>query len=121
MNVLVGCEESGKVREAFIRRGHVAYSNDLIPARDGGAHLQMCVTKAIISQQWDIIILHPECTAMSLSGNRWYGRGMPMHNKRIDAIAYTKRLWALAKKHARIGCALENPTSVLWKELGEPQ
>lgn len=68
MRVLVGCEESGKVRDAFDLRGHEAWSNDLVPCRTGGRHLQMCVTKAIKEYgPWDIIILHPDCTAMSLS------------------------------------------------------
>lgn len=122
MRVLIGCEESGKVRDAFIRHGHDAWSNDLIPARNGGPHLQMCVMEAIENYgPWDIIILHPECSKMSLSGNRWYGAGMPFVDERNTAIKWTKRLWHLAINHARIGCALENPTSVLWKYIGRPQ
>lgn len=67
MRILIGCEESGKVRDAFIKLGHDAWSNDLIPARNGGAHLQKCVKKAIVEDwPWDIIILHPDCTALSL-------------------------------------------------------
>lgn len=44
-----------------------------------------------------------------------------MNQKRTQAIAWTKDLWALAKKHAKKGCALENPTSVIWKHIGQPQ
>lgn len=122
MRVLVGCEESGKVRDAFARLGHDAWSNDLLPARNGGQHLQMCVKQAIVNEgQWDLIILHPVCTAMALSGNRWYGTGMPRNQERVDAIEWTAELWDLAKRHARVGAALENPTGVLWKRIGTPQ
>lgn len=121
MRVLVGCEESGKVRDAFARLGHDAWSNDLIPARNGGKHLQVDVMDAITSSDWDIIILHPSCTAMSLSGNRWYGKGMPRHKQRKDDVEWTITLWELAKKHSKIGCALENPTSVIWYYIGKPQ
>ena len=71
--VLVGCEESGIVRDAFKRRGWDAWSNDLVAARHGGKHLQKDVTKAIKEDgPWDLIILHPDCTALALSGNRHY-------------------------------------------------
>ena len=119
LRVLIGCEESGTVREAMRRRGHDAWSCDLVQARDGSPyHLQMDVMEAIVLGPWDIIILHPDCSAMACSGNRWYGRGMPMHDKRIDAVEWTIRLWERAKKFARIGCALENPKGVIWTALG---
>lgn len=122
MRVLVGCEESGKVRDAFIAKGHDAWSNDLVEARNGGPHLRKCVKRAIVEDgPWDIIILHPDCTRLSLSGNRWYGVNMPNHDARIEAVLWTIDLWDLAKKHARIGCALENPTGVIWKYIGAPQ
>lgn len=122
MRVLVGCEESGKVRDAFEKLGHDAWSNDLIPARNGGNHLMMDVRYAITEYgPWDIIILFPECTAMCLSGNRWYGKGMPHNDKRIEAVVWTNSTWQLAKKHSRVGCALENPTGVLWPVIGTPQ
>jgi len=118
--VLIGCEESGKVRDAFIADGHDAFSNDIIEARNSGPHLQKCVKHAIVEDgPWDIIILHPDCTKLSLSGNRWYGEGTLRHQERLDAIIWTVDLWKLAKDHARIGCALENPASVIWKHLEE--
>lgn len=121
MKVLVGCEESGKVRDAFARLGHDAWSNDLIPARNGGNHLQWNVFDALTRRRWDIIVLHPPCTALSLSGNRWYGKKMPRHQERLDAIDWTIKLWKLAKDVAKVGCALENPTSVIWQHIGQPQ
>lgn len=122
LRVLVGCEESGVVRNAFLAMGHDAYSNDLIPARNGGPHLQMCVKEAIVRfGPWDIIILHWECTAMAVSGNRHYAEGTPGWPQRCAALDWAEDLWNLAKKYARIGCAFENPASVLWSRIGKPQ
>lgn len=118
MRVLVGCEESGKVRDAFAGLGHEAWSCDIIEARNGGRHLQMDVFDAIEKHgPWDIIILHPPCTALALSGNRWYGKGKARHSERLEAIGWTVRLWNTAKRHARVGCVLENPTSVIFGYL----
>ena len=75
--------------------------------------------EVIPTRRWGLIILHPDCTAMAVSGNRWYGRGMPLHHKREQAIAWTVKLWELAKKHAdRV--ALENPVSVIFQHLDAP-
>jgi len=123
MLVLVGCEESGVVRRAFAARGHEAWSNDLEPARDGDPHhLQMDVMDAIGMAPWDLIILHPVCQFMCLSGNKHYGRGMPKHHLRVFALQWTAKLWNKARARAYKGVAMENPTSVLWGHLGvKPQ
>jgi len=122
MRVLIGCEESGTVRDEFNKLGHDAWSNDLIPARNGGKHLQKCVKKAIIEDgPWDIIILHYDCTKTAVSGNRWYGQGTPGNNERLKDIEFASDLWELAKKHAKTGCAYENPVSVIWNKIGKPQ
>lgn len=114
LKVLVACEFSGKVREAFRKLGHDAWSNDLLPADDGSEfHIQDDCMEAIKSRQWDLIIMHPPCTALAVSGNRWYGKGMPKHNERLESIKWTLDLWELAKSHARIGVAMENPVGVL--------
>lgn len=120
MKILVGCEESGKVREAFRKLGHDAWSCDLLPPRDGSIHhFEGDIFDYIKhSGGWDIIILHPPCTALSLSGNRWYGHNMPRHQERLDTIRWTMNLWEMAKRTAKIGCVLENPTSVIWRHLG---
>ena len=71
MRVLVGCETSGKVREAFRKRGHDAYSCDLLPADDGsGFHYQYDV-RYILDNSWDLAIFHPPCTRLCNSGVRW--------------------------------------------------
>ena len=70
MNVLVGCERSGVIREAFRKRGHDAYSCDLVPSDDGSPfHLQMDVRIALSERgPWDLFIAHPECRFLANSG-----------------------------------------------------
>lgn len=117
LNVLVGCESSGTVREAFLRRGHDAYSCDLLPADDGSdRHLQCDVVEAIVSRKWDLIILHPPCTALCVSGNAHYGRGKAKHQERIRAVAWTRMLWSVATTRCK-HVALENPVGMLSKVL----
>ena len=112
MRVLVACESSGKVREAFRALGHDAWSNDILPADDGSDfHIQGdCVD--VIKRGWDLIVMHPPCTALAVSGNRWYGRGMPKHQNRLDSIKWTVDLFNMAKEYApRV--AMENPVGVI--------
>ena len=119
MRALVACEESGVVRDAFRARGHDAWSNDLQPARNGGPHLQMDCLYAIYDHgPWDFIGFHPDCTAMAVSGNAHYGRGMPRHQERVDALSWTKGMWELIKVKARIAY-MENPASMLWGAVSE--
>lgn len=107
------------MRDAFAALGHDAWSNDLIPARNGGQHLQMCVKEAIRQGEWDIIILHPPCTALAVSGNSTYGTGMKKNHERKKALEWTADLWRLAFMYCpRI--ALENPVGVLHEVLGKP-
>jgi hypothetical protein len=61
---------------------------------------------------WHMIILHPPCTALAVSGNRWYGEGMPNHEDRKNAQLWTEELWSLAIHKADFVC-LENPVGVL--------
>lgn len=102
MNVLVGCEFSGVVRDAFTSRGHNAWSCDLKPALNGGNHFQGDIMQVLDdTSYWDIIILHPECTAMALCGNKHYGVGMPLHRRRQEAVVWTSKLWDKAKEKVR--------------------
>ena len=121
MDVLIGCEESGAVRDEFRAAGHNAWSCDLVPSRSSNEyHIQGDVKEAIKSRHWDLIILHPDCTKLACSGNRWYGKGTEGHSKRLEAIEWTIDLWELAKSKARF-VALENPKGVLSKPMGKPQ
>ena len=113
MNVLVACECSGKVREAFRSRGHNSWSNDLQPADDGSEyHYHGDCFEAIKAQKWDLIIMHPPCTCLAVSGNRWYGKGMPRHQDRLDSIQWTMRLWDTAVMQCE-RVAMENPVGVI--------
>lgn len=73
MRVLVACEFSGTVREAFATRGHDAWSCDLLHTDRPGQHYQ-CDVQDVISQSWDLMVAHPPCTYLANSGVRWlYG------------------------------------------------
>ena len=113
MRVLIACEYSGTVREAFRRLGHDVWSCDLLQSDDNSPyHIQGdCIP--VIKQGWDIIIMHPPCTALAVSGNAHYGTGMAKHNERLNSIQWTIKLFELAKQHAAVGVAMENPVGVL--------
>lgn len=117
MKVLVGCEESQIVCRTFRDAGIEAYSCDLQPTRGNPEwHFQQDIMEVIPVRKWGLIILHPDCTKMAVSGNRWYGRGTPRHQERLNQIEWTLRLWELAKKHSdRV--VLENPVSVIFSHL----
>ncbi len=70
MRVLVACEFSGVVRDAFTRRGHLATSCDLLPSETLGHHVRADVL-TILDQAWDLMIAHPPCTYLAVSGARW--------------------------------------------------
>lgn len=113
----MGCEFSAEMRDAFAGYGWDAWSCDLLPSEQGGQHIQGDVCEAV-KRGWDLIILHPPCTAIALCGNRWYGRGMPKHHERIAALEWTAALWHLAKEHAP-QVALENPKNTLGAVIGK--
>ena len=113
MRVLVGCEESQEVCKAFRAKGHEAYSCDLLDC--SGNYPQWHFKKDVfcaISDGWDLIILHPPCTALAVSGNAWYGKGMQKHKERIKAVKWTVNLFDYAKNKAK-KVAMENPVGVL--------
>ncbi len=68
--ILIACEYSGRVRDAFIRHGHNAISCDLLPSETPGPHIQGDVID-LLQQQWDLVIAHPPCTRLCNSGVRW--------------------------------------------------
>lgn len=71
MLVLVACEYSGRVRDAFAARGHAAYSCDILPTESPGPHFQ-CDVREILSWSWDLVIAFPPCTRLTTTGNRWF-------------------------------------------------
>lgn len=72
MKVLIACEYSGRVREAFRAKGHDAWSCDLLPSEDGSNyHIQGDVLKELQPGRWDLMIAHPDCTRLTNAGVRW--------------------------------------------------
>lgn len=108
MKVLVACEYSGIVRDAFTKKGFDATSCDILPTESEGKHYQGDVLD-ILDDGWDLMIAHPPCTHLSVSGARWFTEGKkPMH-LRDDAIKFVKLLMDAPIKHI----AIENPVSVI--------
>ena len=120
MNILIGCECSGTIRQRFRDAGHNAWSCDLKPAEDGSEfHKELDVFFMVMSarlfcdsKRWDLIILHPDCTALTVAGNHVYAAGKPKYHERRKALRETAMLWNLARQHAKC-VALENPQGVL--------
>ena len=91
MRVLVACEYSGRVRDAFIRRGHEAMSCDILPTDVPGLHYQGDV-RDILGDGWDLMVAHPPCTYMTNSGVTWLHKDPTRWAKLDDAAAFFKML-----------------------------
>lgn len=115
LKVLVACEYSGTVRDAFAVLGHDAISCDLLPTDAPGPHYEGSVLD-MLGESWDLIIAHPPCTALTVAGNSTYGEGQPKYQERLDSVAWTVSLWrAMVKASPRV--CMENPVGVL-RRLG---
>lgn len=114
MKVLIGCEESQAVCKAFRERDIEAYSCDIQECSGEYIHLQMpfWMTEAIDLKKWDLIIMHPPCTCISVSGNATYALGMLKHDCRIQAVKWTQKLWDYATSKCNY-VAMENPVGCL--------
>ena len=121
MKVLVACEYSGVVRDAFIRLGHEAISCDLLDTDVPGPHYKGDIFD-MLGQGWDLVIAHPPCTALAVSGNSTYAKGMPKHEERLKAAVWTKELWEACKAVSPKVC-FENPVGTLrtYTDLPKPQ
>lgn len=115
MKVLVACEYSGRVRNAFIKLGHDAMSCDLLPSEAPGPHYQGNVFD-IINDGWDLMIAHPPCTYLSVSGMHWTARGLRDPKLTEDALDFVLRL--MDAPIERI--AIENPVSVISSRIRKP-
>lgn len=111
LRVLVACEYSGKVRDAFRALGHEAMSCDLLPTDAPGPHY---VGDALdmLEQSWDLIIAHPPCTALTVAGNSTYGEGQPKYQERLDSVKWTVKFWNKCRAASPRVC-MENPVGVL--------
>jgi site-specific DNA-cytosine methylase len=114
VRVLVACEFSGIVRDAFGARGHYAWSCALLPGERGGPHIQRDI-RDVDMTEFDLCIAHPPCTHLCSSGARWW------KSRRVEqamAIAFVNHLWA----HGPKKMAIENPIGVLSRpeHMGKP-
>lgn len=112
MRVLVACEFSGIVRDAFAARGHDAWSCDLLPTERPGNHIQGDVLKHL-DDGWDLMIAHPPCTHLAVSGARWFKEKSA---QQYDALLFVDRL--LRCWIPKI--ALENPIGVISTKIRKP-
>ncbi len=120
MRVLVACEFSGIVRDAFRAKGHDSWSCDLLPTERPGNHIQGDVLE-VLDQGWDLMIAHPPCTYLTCAGNKWfkseYADRFPTRlQDREAAIRFCK---TLSGAHVP-GIAIENPIGVLSTRWRKP-
>ncbi len=115
LRVLVACEYSGTVRDAFRALGHHAVSCDLLPTDAPGPHHQGDVAE-LLGAGWDLMIAHPPCTYLSVSGMHWTARGLRDPQLTEDALAFVRLL--MSAPIPRI--AVENPISVISSRIRKP-
>jgi len=122
LRVLVACEESQAVTQAFRNLGHEAYSCDLLPCSGGHPewHYQQDIFE-VIDQEWDLMIAHPPCTYLAVSGARWLynkdgSKNEERYRNQAEAIEFVGRLMNARIKHK----AIENPISVISSEIRKP-
>ena len=107
MKVLIACEFSGIVRDAFIKRGHDAVSCDLLPTERPGPHIQSDVFD-LFDEQWDLMVAFPPCTYLCNSGVRWLSGSSARWSKMTMAGAFFRTFLEIKSRHCcRI--AVENP------------
>ena len=114
MKVLVACEYSGRVRDAFIRGGHDAMSCDLLPTDAPGPHYQGDLFD-VIDYPWDLLIAHPPCTHLAVSGSRHFD-AKRMDGRQQSAAAFFMQIVRRSAHIKRV--AIENPVCVmssLWR------
>jgi len=123
MKVLVACEESQAITKEFRKLGYEAYSCDLIPCSGGHPewHIQGDALKEAYSGKYDLMIAHPPCTFLAVSGNRWlYNKDGSKNQERWEnrdkALLFVKQLMDAPIKHI----AIENPISVISSQIRKP-
>jgi len=112
VKVLIACEFSGVVRDAFIAAGHDAVSCDLLPTERPGPHIQGDVLE-VLEDGWDLMIAHPPCTHLAVSGARWF---KDKKTEQEESLDFVRKL--LAAPIPKI--ALENPISIISSRIRKP-
>lgn len=115
MKVLVACEMSGRVREAFRKLGHDAYSCDFMASEIPGQHLRGDVMDLCYDEKlgWDMMIAFPPCTYLAVSGARWFKDRKHLQS---DALVFVQILMSSPIKHI----AIENPIGVISSKIRKP-
>ena len=114
MRVLVACEYSGRVRDAFIRRGHDAMSCDLLPTEVPGPHHQGPV-EDVLYDGWDLMVAHPPCTHLAVSGSRHFERKIA-DGSQAAALDFVRLLMDAPIDR----WCIENPVSVISSAIRPP-
>jgi len=114
MKVLVACEFSGIVREAFRARGHDAWSCDLLPSEIPGNHIQDDVLKHL-NDGWDLIIAHPPCTRLANSGVRWLYERHLWLDLAVATLFFNE--FQILGNNPRVKVCIENPIPHIWAKL----
>lgn len=115
MRVLVACEYSGTVREAFRARGHDVTSCDLLPADDASPHHYQGDVRDILNDGWDLMIAHPPCDHLAVSGARWFAQ------KRADGRQQAALDFVRLLLNVNIEkIAIENPVSIISSHIKKP-
>ena len=112
MKVLIACEYSGRVRDAFLALGHDAMSCDLLPTDVEGPHHMGDVTE-LLHMGWDLMIAHPPCTHLAVSGSRWFKDKV---KEQAEALVFVQTL--MDAPIPKI--AIENPVSVISSRIRKP-
>lgn len=113
MKILIACECSGRVRESFRKLGHDAWSCDLLPSDDNSPyHIQGDVLE-LLDKGWDMMIAHPPCTHLAVSGARWF---KDKQQEQVEALEFVRTL--LNAPIPKI--ALENPVSIISTKIRKP-
>lgn len=112
LKVLVACEYSGTVRDAFSRLGHDATSCDLLPTDSPGKHYQGDVFD-IVGEGFDLMVAHPPCTHLAVSGARWFKH---KQEEQREALEFVRRLMDVPIPHV----AIENPVSIISSRIRKP-
>ena len=116
MRVLVACEFSGVVREAFRARGHDAWSCDLLSAEDGSPHHYQCDVELLLGAGWDLMIGHPPCTFLAVSGLHWNARRPGRAKQTEEALEFVQLL--MDAPIPRI--CIENPVGCISSRICRP-
>ena len=107
MRILVACEYSGRVRDAFLKRGHDAMSCDLLPTEVDGPHYQGPV-EDVLHHGWDLMVAHPPCTHLAVSGSRHFGQKIA-DGTQAAALDFVRLLMAAPIER----WCIENPVSII--------